>query len=74
VRTMLEAIISFLPSEGAGAIGALDWTPRERRKLAEEVCVCVRDHYLKVSVHVFKLNICDFVSSRSILSAPHAAQ
>lgn len=36
VRTMLEAIISFLPSEGAGAIGALDWTPAERKKLAEE--------------------------------------
>ena len=25
VRTMLEAIISFLPSPGSGAIGALDW-------------------------------------------------
>jgi hypothetical protein len=37
VRTMLEAIISFLPTEGGGAIGALDWTPRERRRLAEEV-------------------------------------
>ena len=33
---MLEAIISFLPSEGNGAIGALDWTPEERKKLAEE--------------------------------------
>jgi hypothetical protein len=31
---MLEAIISFLPSEGAGAIGALDWTSEERKKLA----------------------------------------
>jgi hypothetical protein len=31
---MLEAIISFLPSEGAGAIGALDWTPEERKRLA----------------------------------------
>ncbi len=37
VRTMLEAIISFLPTEGAGAIGALDWTPKERKKLAAEV-------------------------------------
>mmetsp|Transcript_22625 Transcript_22625/g.33080 ORF Transcript_22625/g.33080 Transcript_22625/m.33080 type:complete len:308 (-) Transcript_22625:212-1135(-) len=36
VRTMLEAIISFLPSEGGGAIGALDWTPAERKKLAAE--------------------------------------
>lgn len=37
VRTMLEAIISFLPSEGAGAIGALDWTREERQRLAREV-------------------------------------
>ena len=36
IRTMLEAIISFLPSEGNGAIGALDWTPDERRRLASE--------------------------------------
>lgn len=36
IRTMLEAIISFLPSEGAGAIGALDWTKEERQKLAVE--------------------------------------
>jgi hypothetical protein len=34
---MLEAIISFLPSEGVGAIGALDWTPAERRRIATEV-------------------------------------
>jgi ubiquitin-conjugating enzyme E2 J1 len=42
VRTMLEAIISFLPSEGVGAIGALDWTKEERQKLAKEsrACVC----------------------------------
>lgn len=37
VRTMLEAIISFFPSEGNGAIGALDWKPEERKKLAQEV-------------------------------------
>lgn len=36
VRTMLEAIISFLPTEGGGAVGALDWTPRERQALARE--------------------------------------
>lgn len=36
IRTMLEAIISFLPSEGAGAIGALDWSKDERKKLAIE--------------------------------------
>jgi len=37
VRTILEALISFLPTEGAGAIGALDWTPEERKRLAKEV-------------------------------------
>jgi len=36
IRTMLEAIISFLPSEGSGAIGALDWTKDERVSLAKE--------------------------------------
>lgn len=36
VRTMLEAIISFMPTEGAGAIGALDWTADERKRLAKE--------------------------------------
>jgi ubiquitin-conjugating enzyme E2 J1 len=34
---MLEAIISFMPTEGQGAIGALDWTAEERKKLAIEV-------------------------------------
>ena len=36
---MLEAIVSFLPSEGHGAIGALDWTPKERARLAKEVII-----------------------------------
>ncbi len=36
IRTMLEAIISFLPSEGSGAIGALDWSKEERQKCARE--------------------------------------
>lgn len=40
VRTMLEAIISFMPSEGAGAIGALDWSKVERQKLAKESVNC----------------------------------
>eukprot|EP00753_Platysulcus_tardus_P000448 PLAT10457.1.p2 GENE.PLAT10457.1~~PLAT10457.1.p2 ORF type:complete len:300 (+),score=109.94 PLAT10457.1:1-900(+) len=35
VRTILEALISFMPSPGAGAIGALDYTDDERRKLAK---------------------------------------
>lgn len=46
VRTMLEAIISFLPSEGAGAIGALDWTAEERKKLAVEVCQDTKTHHI----------------------------
>ena len=37
VRTMLEAIISFLPTEGGGAIGALNWTSEERKRLAVQV-------------------------------------
>ena len=37
---MLEAIISFLPSEGAGAIGALEWKKEERQKCAKEVRKC----------------------------------
>lgn len=37
VRTMLEAIISFLPSEGAGSIGSLEYSKAERQKLAKEV-------------------------------------
>ncbi len=36
IRTILEAIISFLPTEGQGAIGALDWTDEERKYLAKE--------------------------------------
>ena len=36
VRLILEALISFLPTPADGAIGALDWTPAERRKLAGE--------------------------------------
>ena len=36
VRTMLEAIISFFPTPGGGAIGALDWTKAERQALAKQ--------------------------------------
>lgn len=36
IRLILEALISFLPTPADGAIGALDWTPEERRKLAKE--------------------------------------
>jgi ubiquitin-conjugating enzyme E2 J1 len=36
IRLILEALISFLPTPADGAIGALDWTAEERRKLAKE--------------------------------------
>ena len=34
IRLILEALISFLPTPADGAIGALDWTSTERRRLA----------------------------------------
>ena len=34
IRLILEALISFLPTPADGAIGALDWSAEERRKLA----------------------------------------
>ena len=34
IRLILEALISFLPTPADGAIGALDWTSAERKKLA----------------------------------------
>jgi len=35
IRLILEALISFLPTPGDGAIGALDYKPEERRRLAK---------------------------------------
>lgn len=32
IRLILEALISFLPTPADGAIGALDWTPQERKR------------------------------------------
>lgn len=34
VRLILEALISFLPTPADGAIGALDWSSNERKRLA----------------------------------------
>jgi ubiquitin-conjugating enzyme E2 J1 len=34
IRTVLVALISFMPTKGEGAIGALDYPPEERKKLA----------------------------------------
>jgi len=36
IRTMLEALISFMPSPSDGALGAIDCTPEQRRRLALE--------------------------------------
>ncbi|TYZ60773.1 hypothetical protein PybrP1_005053, partial [[Pythium] brassicae (nom. inval.)] len=36
VRLILEALISFMPTKGEGAIGALDFSPEERRRLAKQ--------------------------------------
>ena len=35
IRTIVEALISFMPTPGNGAIGALDWNEDERKRLAE---------------------------------------
>ena len=35
IRLILEALISFLPTPADGAIGALDWTSAERKRLAK---------------------------------------
>mmetsp|Transcript_7450 Transcript_7450/g.8852 ORF Transcript_7450/g.8852 Transcript_7450/m.8852 type:complete len:449 (+) Transcript_7450:94-1440(+) len=34
IRLILEALISFLPTEGGGAVGALDYSSNERKSLA----------------------------------------
>lgn len=36
IRLILEALISFLPTPADGAIGALDWSAAERKKLAAQ--------------------------------------
>lgn len=36
IRLILEALIAFLPSPADGAIGALDWTAPERKRLAKK--------------------------------------
>ncbi|KAJ0398188.1 hypothetical protein ATCC90586_001551 [Pythium insidiosum] len=38
IRLILEALISFMPTKGEGAIGALDYPPEERRRLAKLSC------------------------------------
>lgn len=36
IRLILEALISFMPTPGDGAIGALDWSSEERKRLAKK--------------------------------------
>jgi len=36
IRLILEGLISFLPTPGEGALGALDWTKEERKRLAKK--------------------------------------
>ena len=36
IRLILEALISFLPTPADGAIGSLDWSKEERRRLAKK--------------------------------------
>lgn len=36
IRLILEALISFLPTPADGALGALDWSAAERKKLATQ--------------------------------------
>ena len=43
VRTVLLAIIGFMPSRGEGAIGALEYTREERRKLAKKYVLISRN-------------------------------
>lgn len=50
---MLEAIISFMPTEGVGAIGALDWTAEERKRLAVEVTHFAYLFYYMLSTTVY---------------------
>ena len=50
IRTALLAILGFMPTHGGGAIGSLDYTPEERKRLAKKsleykcpVCGSVND-------------------------------
>ena len=52
VRLILEALISFMPTPGEGAVGAIDMLPDDRRVLAKEVRFraiqwsCLYEHYI----------------------------
>jgi len=38
IRTVLIALIGFMPTKGDGAVGALDYTEKERIELAKKIC------------------------------------
>lgn len=41
VRTMLLALVGFMPTDGKGTIGSLDCTPEARRQMAiRYTCTC----------------------------------
>lgn len=58
VRLILEALISFFPTDPKGAVGSLDWTPQERRRLAVEVGVCVCVFFTRRACEVDRLFVC----------------
>ncbi|KAF1324092.1 Ubiquitin-conjugating enzyme, partial [Globisporangium splendens] len=58
VRLILEALISFMPTKGEGAIGALDFPPEERKRLAQQsvtykcdTCGCIADLLPELQQH-----------------------
>ncbi len=64
IRTILEALISFFPTKGDGAIGALDWTKSERQKLVPQSRVWRCPHCGKKNeelVPELKVKACDRV-------------
>ncbi|ELT87808.1 hypothetical protein CAPTEDRAFT_164588 [Capitella teleta] len=70
IRTALLAIIGFMPTHGNGAIGSLDYTTDERKRLAKKsadlvLCVmlilfllCNSDHKSLSAQNVVQLRIC----------------
>ncbi|XP_003391734.2 PREDICTED: ubiquitin-conjugating enzyme E2 J1-like, partial [Amphimedon queenslandica] len=43
IRTMLLALVGFMPTDGKGTIGSLDCTPEARRQMAIRY-TCTRTH------------------------------
>ena len=48
VRTMLEALMAFMPQKGNGGIGALEYSREERQRLAKESWMFVCPHCKQV--------------------------